>query len=149
MGAIRNFITSADNADAITKEQNAHLDTLSALANAKAELFKEKIKQNLLDAGTGTNKTIPITQVQDFISETHAYASSNADKISDTVSKALNGFVEEGRDNVTNGLCLLITTAITGLFGSSESSELNIEKYYVAVEGVAFSNSHFDARSRF
>lgn len=137
MGAIRSFITSADNADALTKEQNAHLDTLSALADAKAELFKEKINQKLLDAGTGTDKTIPITQVQDFISETHAYVSSNADKISDTVSTAVKGFVQGGKDNITNGVCSLVTTAITALFGSSESSDMTIEKYYVAVEGIA------------
>ncbi len=137
MGAIRSFIQGADDSDNLVKEANAHLDTLSALADAKAELFKEKITQKLLNAGTGSDKTIPITEVQDFISETHAYTSSSADKISDTVSNAVKGFVQGGKDNVTNGVCALVTTAITALFGSTESSDMTIEKYYVALEGIA------------
>ena len=49
----------------------------------------------------------------------------------------MKGFVQGGKDNVTNGVCELVTTAITALFGSSESSDMTIEKYYVAVEGIA------------
>lgn len=137
MGAIRSFITAADQSDKLAQEQNAHLDTLSALADAKADLFREKITQNLLNAGQGSDKTIPITAVQDFTSETHAYISSNADKISDAVTGAVKGFVQGGKDNITNGVCSLVTTAITALFGSSESSDMTFEKYYVAVEGIA------------
>jgi hypothetical protein len=137
MGAIKNLITGADASDALIAEENAHLDTLSALANAKAELFREKINQKLINAGTGTDRTIPITEIQDFISETHAYTSSNADKISDTVSSVIKGFVQGGKENVTNGVCSLVTTAITALFGSTESSDMSFEKYYIAVEGIA------------
>ena len=61
MGAIRSFITAADQSDKLAQEQNAHLDTLSALADAKADLFREKITQSLLNAGQGSDKTIPIT----------------------------------------------------------------------------------------
>ena len=61
MGAIRSLIAGADESDKLATEQNAHLDTLAALADAKAELFREEINQKLLDAGTGTDKTIPIT----------------------------------------------------------------------------------------
>ncbi|WP_294240658.1 hypothetical protein [uncultured Chryseobacterium sp.] len=57
------------------KEQNAHLDSLSEMANIKVNLFKEIITDQLINAGTGTDKTVPITQIQDFISETHAYTS--------------------------------------------------------------------------
>ena len=137
MGAIRSLITGADESDKLAQEENAHLDTLAALADAKAELFREKIDQKLLNAGTGTDKTIPITEVQDFISETHAYLSSNADKISGAVTNAVQGFVQGGKQNVTNGVCSLVTTAITSLFGSTESSDMSFEKYYVAVEGIS------------
>lgn len=50
------------------KEQNAHLDSLSEMANIKVNLFKEIITDRLINAGTGTDKTVPITQIQDFIS---------------------------------------------------------------------------------
>ncbi|WP_294323138.1 hypothetical protein [uncultured Chryseobacterium sp.] len=50
------------------KEQNAHLDSLSEMANIKINLFKEIINDRLINAGTGTDKTVPITQIQDFIS---------------------------------------------------------------------------------
>ncbi len=137
MSAIRNLITSADQSDKLAQEANAHLDTLSALADAKADLFREKITQSLLNAGQGSDKTIPITAVKDFTSETHAYVSSDAGKISDTVTSAVKGFVQGGKDNITNGVCSLVTTAITALFGSTESSDMTFEKYYVAVEGIA------------
>ncbi|MCW8336608.1 hypothetical protein [Vibrio paucivorans] len=137
MGKIRELITGADESDKIVQEQNAHLDTLAELADVKAELFTETIAQKLINAGQGTDKTIPITQVQDSITETHAYLSSNADKISGAVTDAVQGFVQGGKENITNGVCKLITTAITALFGESEADDTKFEKYYITLEGVS------------
>lgn len=137
MGAIRSFIQGNDQADKLLQETNAHLDALAALADTKAELFREKINQKLLDAGTGTDKTIPVTEVQDFISETHAYTSKNADAIAGLVTNAVHGFVQGGKENVTNGVCSLVTGAIGALFGNTESNDMTFEKYYVSLEGIS------------
>lgn len=137
MGAIRALINSADDSDNLVKEQNSHLDTLAALAQTKVDLYVEQITERVINAGQGTDKTIPITQIQDFISETHAYLSSNADKISDTVSGAIKGFVQGGKDNITNGVCSLLTGAVTALFGSTESNDMEFKKYYVVLEGIS------------
>ncbi|WP_294226483.1 hypothetical protein [uncultured Chryseobacterium sp.] len=119
------------------KEQNAHLDSLSEMANIKVNLFKEIITDQLINAGTGTDKTVPITQIQDFISETHAYTSQNADKIAGAVENAINGIINGGKENINNAISGLVTAAITGLFGSQESSDMTFDKYYVAVEGIS------------
>lgn len=90
-----------------------------------------------MNAGTGDDKTIPITEIQDFTKETHSYLSSNADKIASTVNSVIGDFVKGGKDNITNGVSSLITEAVTVLFGETESSDITISKYYIAMEGVA------------
>jgi len=45
-----------DIAGDLKEECNAHLDTLIALADAKAEYYAEKIKSDLLSAGCGSSR---------------------------------------------------------------------------------------------
>ena len=137
MGAIRKLIQDFDGTNDMIKEQNAHLDTLSELAKVKADLFNEKIELKLANAGTGIDKTIPISQVQDSIYETHAYTSNSSTEIAKTVTTAIKGFVSGGKENVTNGISSLITAAIKGLFGDESAEDLIFEKYYVILEGAA------------
>ncbi|WP_295212584.1 hypothetical protein [uncultured Chryseobacterium sp.] len=46
MVAIRGFINKNDQADSLVKEQNAHLDSLSEMANIKVNLLKKLFELN-------------------------------------------------------------------------------------------------------
>lgn len=140
MGAIRNFVQKADDSDKVLQEANAHLDTMSALAKARVDYAIERINNSLLGAGQGTDRTLPVSEIQAHISQTHAYSSANADKISKTVSSALQDFIQPDQDRekgVLDGVSKLASAGITALFGSSSATEDTYEDYHIALDGLS------------
>jgi hypothetical protein len=137
MGFIRNIIKELDQSSELEREATAHLEALEDLASAKADLFEATLKTNLVNAGTGSDKTIPISQIEDFTKDTRAYVASNADNITTAVNEAINGFVQGGKEQVVGGIEKLLTVAITALFGADEGTESTTAKYYVANEGIS------------
>jgi hypothetical protein len=137
MGFIRSVVKELDQSDNLAKEAAAHLEALEDLANTKADLYESTLKANLVNAGIGSDHTIPISHIQDFTRDTRAYVASNADNISTVVNESLTGFVNGGKDQIVGGIEKLLTVAVTALFGGSSGSEATTSKYYVANEGVA------------
>jgi hypothetical protein len=138
MGAIRNAVKSFDSAPAVANEQKALVAALDKMAAIKLAQMKAEINELLLGAGSGTNLTIPVVAIEDQNGETHA---STIDKlnttISDAVKKSTSNFVTGGTDNIVSGITNLISATAETLLGSGASEEGQVEKYYVAMIGIA------------
>lgn len=134
MGSISSMLPSSA---ASTSDVAALVDSLESLAEEKANGFKAAITDSLLAAGTGIDRTIPISTIDDFTYETHAYNSQNANAIESTITSSINDFVQGGTQNILNGITNILTTAITALFGDTSASEQEVQRYFVATEGIA------------
>ena len=60
----RTIIEGFDGSADLAQAQREALETLEALSDTKRELFSKEINLLILDAGTGSNKTVPISIVQ-------------------------------------------------------------------------------------
>lgn len=135
MSAIHEMAKQLDAADDVKAEQEAHIQTLTVLAQAKVDLFMSEIKQDLLNAGTGTDQTVPIKKILDATQQTHAYSSSSASAISTTVNAAVADFVQGDKKSILDGVGALISSSVTALFGEGDADEQTMSKYYVLTEG--------------
>ena len=88
MGAIKKIIDDIDPSTDVLKEQKELLESLSKLADAKADFFALEMEKNLTQAGTA-NLTVPVEAVIATIRQTHAYSSASAAEIGTTVSDAI------------------------------------------------------------
>lgn len=149
MGAIRNAIKSFDGTAEAKKELENRLDEMTALANAKADYFELKLKDALFNAGTGSDKGIPIKFVRDATRQTHAYASSSADSIATTITDSIGKFITGGNENVMKGVCSLMTKAVQLLFASQEGGESESHFLSVFAEGRALVRLDLMAWKRF
>lgn len=137
MGVIRSVIKEEDRAKEEMAEASAHLDALSELAQSKADLFEEKIRTRIVNAGQGSDRTVPISQILAFKKETHAYLSQGEDYITKAVGDSIKGFVDGGSDNVVKGITKLLSTVVGAIFGSSSGGEDTRDEYYIVNEGIA------------
>ncbi|HEY2527072.1 MAG TPA: hypothetical protein VGJ20_03835 [Xanthobacteraceae bacterium] len=135
MGAIADAINAFDKSKAEQEDIKAQLDILTELANTKLDLAKERIERELLTAGSEMTKTIPVSTVREKTSETHAYASSSANKITDTIKESVTSFIKGGADNIVNGICDLLSKGITAFLGAGEGSDDTYERMFIANEG--------------
>ncbi len=137
MAMIGDVIKSFDGSDELMQTQKQALEALSALGNAKAELFKKEIQESLTSAGNGTNLTIPVSAVLRSTSDVRAYSAIDASKIGDVVEKSVNLFINGSSGDIVKGVTSLITGALDVLLGASSGSEGHVEEYYVATEGIS------------
>lgn len=135
MGDIINAIKKFDQSGAELEEMKSQLDVLSDLAGTKAALAKEKIEHELMTAGSEMNKTVPISAIRDRTIETHAFASSDASAIVDTIKKSVNGFLAGGSANILDGVCGLLSTAITAFLGAGQGGDDVFERMYLVNDG--------------
>ncbi|ENW81347.1 hypothetical protein F909_02638 [Acinetobacter sp. ANC 3929] len=145
MAAITKAIIGEDISGQLKEECSAHLDSLMALADAKAEYFAEKIKTDLLGAGVGTDKTFPISTIQSFIYQTKAYTSDDAKNISNVINESINGFIDGNNKSAVN---TLVSGFVNILFGSSVGAEQKILRYCAILEGVSMIRLDFAGWSR-
>ncbi|WP_420001055.1 hypothetical protein ACN19N_07960 [Acinetobacter sp. LF10] len=134
-----------DIAGDLKEECNAHLDTLIALADAKAEYYAEKIKIDLMSAGIGGDKSFPVHCIQSFIYHSKAYKAEDEKSIRNVVKDSIKRFVHENKTEV-------VTTILSGyvktLFGSSGQAEHKIQRNFVILEGVSIIRLDFVGWSR-
>jgi hypothetical protein len=124
---IQDFDQSNDLADA----QREALEALYAVAEAKRQLFTEEIKLLALDAGTGTNKTVPISLVERSSGQSRAYTSSSAKDIGEILKTSIGGFIDGGTDKVLDGVFSILTRTLEIFLGSTEGQEMTKVEYFV------------------
>jgi DNA mismatch repair ATPase MutL len=137
MGAIRSVINSFDGSEELAQTQKELITTLANLAETKAQLFETQVRQNLLEAGTKGNQTIPISTIITSTTETHAYTQESAKLIPDAVQSSLTNFVPGGNQDIVKGVGGLISTAVTAFFGEASAGNNTLEKYYIIAEGLS------------
>lgn len=145
MADLTKAIIRQDIFDELKEECNAHLDALIALADSKAEYFAEMIKSDLLGAGFGRDKTLPITTIQKFIYHTKAYTAEDAESISSVVNNSIEGFIHQSNKSIVT---TILSEYVKILFGSSESAEQKIQRYFVVLEGYSVIRLDFVGWSR-
>ena len=124
---LQEFDGSNDLADA----QREAIEALYSVAEAKRQLFSEEIKLLALDAGTGTNKTVPISLVERSSGQSRAYSSSSANDIGDILKKSIGGFIDGGTDKVLDGVFDILTRTLSVFLGSTEGQEMTKVEYFV------------------
>jgi len=134
-----------DIAGDLKEECNAHLDTLIALADAKAEYYAEMIKSSLYSAGYGSDKSFPIHCIQSFTYHTKAYNAEDENSISNVIKDSIKGFVHESK---TETVTTILSEYVKTLFGSSGQAEHKIQRYFVILEGVSIIRLDFVGWSR-
>ena len=138
MGVIRSAIKDFDPAQKVADEQKALLGALDSMASIKLLQMKAEIENELLGAGTGPNLTIPVVAIEVSNGETHASTSDGLNTaISKTVTDSTKQFIDGGTANIVSGITNLITSALEIFLGSGAASSGTLQKYYVAMSGVA------------
>lgn len=137
MSTIRDLLKGNNDVNSLEKDARKHLDDLMRLAETKGELFQERIMTSILNAGVGSDRTIPITQILDSSMEVRAYRSDSAANLKDSIKTSVGNFVAGGKENIVSGVTGLLNTAIDALFGSSSASGTEFQKYYVLNEGLS------------
>lgn len=89
MGFIKAILKEFDGSEELAQAQREAVQALSALGEAKAELFVREINSDLLTAGQGDNKTVPITSILASTYDVRAYSSTEAEKITSEVGNGL------------------------------------------------------------
>lgn len=135
MGVIADAINNFDKSGAEKEAIKNELDLLSALAMTKAELADQTIRRELLDSNSSTSQLIPITKIRESTFETHAFASSNAGQITDTVGKSVNAFLKGGQENIVNGIIDLVSQGITVFLGGGAGTEDLYKKMFIVGMG--------------
>ena len=145
MASITKALISQDASGDLRDECSSHLDTLMALGNAKSQYYTEKIHAGLLSAGTGSDRTFPITSIQSFLCKTKAYTSDDAKNISNVVNKTITKFVmNESLPAVTE----MVSGFVDLLFGATEGVEHEVIRYRAVSELAAVIRLDFAGWSR-
>ncbi len=131
MSFFKNIVDSIDGSGDLAQAEREALDALNGMAEAKKELFAKQINLLILDAGTGTNKTVPISSILRASGMSRAYTSNSAKDIPAVLEEAIGGFIEGGSDNIVKGIFSILSKALEIFLGSSEGRSESINDYFV------------------
>lgn len=138
MATMRSIVEDFTGTDDLAQTQRELVESLSALAVAKAEIFEYEIMQSLRSAGKGgQEQTVPISTIINSKIETRAYTSTSVDDIAKEVRQALKAFTSGTSEGVINGVTKLLGDALKLFFGEATASENTIDEYYVMTEGLS------------
>lgn len=137
MGAIKNVIKSIDGTDELANSQKEIIETLSKLAEAKAETFGFQIRESLQSAGGPSNATVPISSIISSTKEIRAFSSSEVANIGGEVMSAFKSFTSGTAESILTGVGTLIGTAIGRLLGEGVVETGTKEDYYVMTDGIS------------
>jgi hypothetical protein len=137
MAAIGNIIKQFDGSDELAQTQREVVESLSALGEAKADIFEMTLKEDLRTAGQTGNATVPISAILAATRQVRAYSSADAGHIATEIKAALAGFVEGTPEGVLDGVGRLMTSALTVFLGKASASTGSISDYYVLTAGLS------------
>lgn len=139
MAILKNAINALDPAPDRKKDITLLLSLLSELCEQKVKDFSSSIENELRIAGTGENKTIPVTEILARHKEYRAYIKSDAGKVASEVSGAIKKFVSGGANDIIDGVASLVTTGIEAIIGAGSGVQQEMSTYYIVVQdyGIA------------
>jgi len=139
MAILKNAINALDPAPDRKKDITLLLSLLSELCEQKVKDFSSSIENELRIAGTGENKTIPVTEILARHKEYRAYIKSDAGKVASEVASAIKKFVSGGANDIIDGVASLVTTGIEAIIGAGSGVQQEMSTYYIVVQdyGIA------------
>lgn len=138
MAAIGSIIKQFTGENELAETQQALVEAMGEIGIAKAEIFELEVKDSLLNAGSGSNLTVPIESVIDQKSFVRAYSSETTEQITDAVKEIGSAFLRGTDKDVLDGVSGIIGSLLDIFLGKSSASTGQIEEYYLVVEGLAF-----------
>lgn len=148
MAFLKNAINALDPAPDKKKELTLTLSLLSELCEQKVKEFTSTIENELRIAGTGENKTIPVTEILARHKEYRAYVKSDAGKIASEVSNSVKKFVSGGTNDIIDGISSLVTTGVEAIIGSGIGQQQEMSTYYIVVQDYGIARYDFRIWSR-
>jgi hypothetical protein len=145
MSFLRDAINQLDPAPDKKKELTFALNLLSELCAQKVETFDRAITEDLRTAGSGENRTIPVTEILARHTEYRAYVKDDVGKIAKEVGDAVKKFVQGGSDKIIDGVGSLVTTALEAILGAGEGMQAEMKSYYIVVQDYAI--ARYDIRA--
>jgi hypothetical protein len=139
MSILKNAIEALDPTPDQKKEITLLLSLLSELCEQKVNEFSSNIENELRLAGSGENKTIPVTEILARHREYRAYIKKDAGKIATEVSNAIKKFISGGTNDIIDGVASLVTTGIEAIIGAGSGTQQEMSSYYIIVQdyGIA------------
>ncbi|KKZ84086.1 hypothetical protein B5K05_23490 [Rhizobium phaseoli] len=148
MAVFGKLISEFDGSSDLAQAEREALETLEALGETKRELFTKQINLLILDAGHGTNKTVPISKVLRTDGMSRAFSSHNMKDIPEVIKTAVGGFIEGGTNNIIDGVFSLLSKALEVFLGSTEGQSMTTSKYFVYATDFAIYRVDLMAWSR-
>ncbi len=131
MAVFGKIISEFDGSSDLAQAEREALETLETLGETKRELFTKQITLLILDAGHGTNKTVPISKVLRSEGMSRAFSSHNMKDIPEVIKTAVGGFIEGGTTNIIDSVFSLLAKALEVFLGSTEGQSMTTSKYFV------------------
>ena len=135
--SFRDLLREISGADSKAEEAKQIVGALSKLADAKADIFEQQLKDSLRTAGTTENMTIPIEAVLDSYVETAAYMNDSPDVIKNTVSTAISRLAPGSNQNLVEGISGALVSLIQGFLGEATASDKTVKYMKVMPEGYS------------
>lgn len=148
MSVLKNAINALDPAPDKKKDITLLLSLLSELCEQKVREFTVSIETELRIAGTGENKTVPVTEVLARHKEYRAYIKSDASKVATEVSKTIKSFISGGTEQIIDGISSLVTTGVEAIIGSGSGQQQELSTYYIVVQDYGIARYDFRVWSR-
>lgn len=134
MGQLRDIVNSVDNSANITNEGKEQLGFLMSLAEAKANVYEERIKGDLKDGTMGDSSlNVSIKKIIKSRTEYRAITKIGNTKIIDNVKKSIEQ-IFAGDLGIANGIARMATTALDAIMGAGEGQESEVKFYSVVTE---------------
>lgn len=133
MGAVRNIIRTVDATPEVTDEVKESLKILMELAESKARVFEELIKNDLLLGKTTDTLTIPITKIVQSKTEFRAKTQETPADFVGPIAESL-GKMFSGSGEILNGIAGMINTGLQTVVGAGYGEEAEMRMYSVVAE---------------
>lgn len=137
MAVLKDAIKALDPAPNTKTELTLALELISSLAKSKTASFEEAVATSYRTAGTGENRTAPITLVVASHAEYRAYVKDDAGKLAEEVTSAIKDFIGGGSTNIVTGISKLVTAGLAAILGTGEASEQEMRSYYITAQSRA------------
>lgn len=147
MGKIRDIINTVDSAGKASEEVKESLKILMELAESKATVFEQAIKNDLLTDKVVNNLSVPVTKVIASRKEFRAKTPQTTSDVVDNISNSLNS-IFGGNINILTGISSLLGNVLETLLGTAEGEESELRLFYVVAEYPAIVRFDFAFWSR-